>query len=71
MPDGLDGLAGEERNKVYRMLRLEVTSYTRGVLDYRCPEGVYAEWHGCAGGDSGDRARNPGEDSALCHRLGG
>jgi hypothetical protein len=31
-------------------------SYTRGVLDYRSPESAYAEWHGCARGDTGDRA---------------
>src|SRR5215217_5978978 len=29
-PDGLDSLAGEERNKVYRMLRLEVTPTPEG-----------------------------------------
>ncbi len=30
VPDGLDGLTGEERNKVYRMLRLEVTPTEEG-----------------------------------------
>jgi hypothetical protein len=30
MPDALDGLTGEERNKVYRMLRLEVTPTPEG-----------------------------------------
>jgi hypothetical protein len=30
VPDGLDGLTGEERNKVYRMLRLEVTPTPEG-----------------------------------------
>ena len=30
MPDGLDGLTGDQRNKVYRMLRLEVTPTPEG-----------------------------------------
>jgi site-specific DNA recombinase len=30
VPESLDGLTGEERNKVYRMLRLEVTPKTEG-----------------------------------------
>jgi len=30
VPDGLDGLTAEERNKVYRMLRLEVTPTPEG-----------------------------------------
>jgi predicted nuclease with TOPRIM domain len=30
VPDGLDNLTGEERNKVYRMLRLEVTPTPEG-----------------------------------------
>jgi site-specific DNA recombinase len=30
VPDALDGLSGEERNKVYRMLRLEVTPTAEG-----------------------------------------
>ena len=30
VPDGLDGLTGEERNKVYRMLRLGVTPTPEG-----------------------------------------
>jgi DNA anti-recombination protein RmuC len=30
VPDALDGLTGEERNKIYRMLRLEVTPTPEG-----------------------------------------
>jgi hypothetical protein len=30
VPEGLDGLTGEERNKVYRMLRLEVMPTPEG-----------------------------------------
>jgi DNA repair exonuclease SbcCD ATPase subunit len=30
VPEGLDGLTGEERNKVYRMLRLKVTPTAEG-----------------------------------------
>jgi len=30
VPDGLDGLTGDQRNKVYRMLRLEVTPTPEG-----------------------------------------
>ncbi len=30
VPEGLDGLTGEERNRLYRMLRLEVTPSSEG-----------------------------------------
>ena len=30
VPEGLDGLTGEERNRLYRMLRLEVTPTSEG-----------------------------------------
>ena len=30
VPEALDGLTGQERNRVYRMLRLEVTPTTEG-----------------------------------------
>ena len=30
VPEGLEGLTGEERNKLYRMLRLEVTPSSEG-----------------------------------------
>jgi hypothetical protein len=35
VPEALDRLDGEERNSVYRMLRLEITPRPDGVLDVR------------------------------------
>jgi hypothetical protein len=35
VPEALDQLDGEERNRVYRMLRLEITPRPDGILDVR------------------------------------
>jgi DNA repair exonuclease SbcCD ATPase subunit len=35
VPDRLDGLSGEERHQVYRMLRLQVSIYPNGDLEVR------------------------------------
>ena len=35
VPEALDSLDGEERSKVYRMLRLEITPHEDGILDVR------------------------------------
>jgi hypothetical protein len=35
VPEALDQLDGEERNRVYRMLRLEITPQEDGILDVR------------------------------------
>ena len=35
MPEALDRPDGEERNRIYRMLRLEITPQEDGILDVR------------------------------------
>jgi len=35
VPEALDRLDGEERNRIYRMLRLEITPQEDGILDVR------------------------------------
>jgi hypothetical protein len=35
VPEALDRLDGEERNRIYRMLRLEITPQEHGSLDVR------------------------------------
>ena len=35
VPEALDRLDGEERNRIYRMLRLEITPQEDGIFDVR------------------------------------
>jgi len=54
VPEGLAGLTGGAQQGLPDA-QIGGDTHTRGLLSDRCPEGAFAEWHGCDSGCTGER----------------